>query len=217
MSRDDDDTNAFIEQLKGKQPTDGHAPSPGIAQLRDALQAQIDTQRTAEKATVADFDQQELERMAELKQLLIDRGLLGSTNTKKISRITPSRLLQRLSDTLHADNWYRPLAMAASLVLVIGIVVMIVLPPNQDQDTVRGSDTTPVLVVADPQATIETLTKQLEQAGAEVLPVQINDHEWSLQIDVPSKVEATAIQNILNNYGVKVEGLPPYHLLVKKS
>jgi hypothetical protein len=215
MSREQDDTNAFFDQLLGKLPTDGRAPHPGVAELRDALLAQIETQRSAETATAADFDQHELERMAEIKQLLIDQGLLGTTKMNTSSRsVDRPNLLQRLSEALLGDGWHRPVALAASLILCIVVIVTLTLPPPTDEILLRGADS-PVMIAPDPAAAAESLAAQLRNAGAKVLVVPINAKEWSVRIDVPQAVELAAIQKILSDSGVQVVGPPPYHLSVK--
>jgi len=214
MSREQDDTNAFFDQLLGKLPTDGRAPHPGVAELRDALLAQIETQRSAETATAADFDQHELERMAEIKQLLIDRGLLAPAAKPSSRNMDRPHLLQRLSETLLGDGWHRPLALAASLLLCIVVIVTLTLPPATDEILLRGADS-PVMIAPDPAVAAESLAAQLRNAGAEVLVVPINAKEWSVRIDVPQSVELAAIQKILSASGVQVAGPPPYHLSVK--
>ena len=104
------------------------------------------------------------------------------------------------------------------MLLAVTLIRQLSVQTDVDTDVVRGGDTKPVLIVSDPQATIEILTKHLAEVGAEFLPpVQINDQELSLQIDVSSKVDVSAINNILTNNGLRVEGLPPYHRLVKKK
>ena len=50
MSREEEDTNEFFEQLQGKPSADGRPPSPGMGALRDALRAQLETTRSAETA-----------------------------------------------------------------------------------------------------------------------------------------------------------------------
>ena len=60
------------------------------------------------------------------------------------------------------------------------------------------------------------LKGKLINAGAEVVVAQINDNEWTLEIGVADKSKADAVKQLLADAGVKVTGLPPYQMSVKK-
>lgn len=225
MNREEEETNAFFEQLQGKPPTDGRSPRPGIAALRDALQAQIAIMRSAETATAADLTSEEKERMDALKQRLIDQGLLGvpvapvaSTMSRIVKR--PS-LLQHIGEALLGDSWYRPVAFMASVVFGVLVVLKVAFPPAlQNTDTLaidaeREGAATPVIVAPDPAAAVKSLDAKLTKAGAKVLPVKINDKEWSMHIDVPETGDLVAVKKILSGEGVLITEPPPYEVTVK--
>ena len=217
MTQEENDTDKFFTQLLGKPPSDGAETRPGLEELRNALQAQIETCRTAENARAQDLDPSELAHMAEIKQLLIERGLLGKPDAESsLSGKSLSRFLQRIKETMTGDSWYRPVALAVVLLLGISIVIKLALPPGPDETTVRGV-ATPVLVVSDPVAVSAALSAKLQKAGADVINVPINDTEWSMRVDVPGKIDAATIQKILKDSGVPVTGLPPYHIRVKRK
>lgn len=218
MSREEEDTHAFFEQLQGKTPTDGRASRPGVTALREALQAQTVTMRSAEMATMADLDSEEKARMAALKQRLIDQGLLGVPVVPVASKtprfVEHTSLLQRIRDVLLGDGWQRPVAFAASVIFGILIVLKIAFPPPTEENIMRGS-VTAVIVAPDPAAAAESLVTKLQSTGAEVLSVQINVNEWSVRIDVPRTGNLPAVQKILSDAGVQVVGPPPYSVSVK--
>lgn len=213
MSQDDDSTKDFFDKLAGKVTVESSKDDRGVAMLREALQNQRKTIQEAEAATDEVLSGEELAKMNAIKQQLIAKGLINTSLQKQRHK----DWLVVIRDFIFGTGWERPVALAASMLFAIALMWQINVPSDLDTDIVRGGDETPVLVVADPQATIESLTKQLNQAGAEVLPVLTNDYEWKVQVDVPSKVDASVIQIILNENGVKVTGLPPYYLLVKKK
>lgn len=213
MNQDDDNTTEFFNKLAGKLASDEAGKDSGVAMLRDALKKQSETLRQAEAAKGETLNSEELAKMNVLKQQLIARGLIGGS----VQQQTPTDWLVKIRDFIFGTGWERPIALATSMMFAIILVWQSNVPSEPDTGIVRGGGATPVLVVTNPQATIDSLTKQLNQAGADVIPVQVNDNEWKVQIEVSSKMDASIVQNILKNSGVKVEGLPPYHLLVKKK
>jgi hypothetical protein len=223
MIREEENTNAFFEQLQGKPPTDGRSPRPGIAALRDALQAQIATMRSAETATAADLTSEEKEHMDALKQRLINQGLLGVpvtpvvANTKSQIVKQPS-LLQRIGEALLGDSWYRPVAFAASMVFGVLVVLKVAFPPSIDIATQvnveRGADT-PVIVAPDPAAATKSLDAKLTDAGAKVITTNINAKESSMHIDVPETGNLVAVKKILSDAGIPITEPPPYDVTVK--
>ena len=218
MSNEEEVTNEFFKQLAGKPQNGENTQRPGVTALKEALQAQIETTRSAENATMADLDFEEKARMAALKQRLIDQGLLGirvspvARSTKRNVDLTS--LLHRLRDSLLGDDWYRPVALAASVIFGILVVIKFALPPPSEVDIMRGADNA-VLVVPDPATAVEKLVTQLENTGAEVIKVPINAREWSVRIDVPRTGNLAAVQKILSDAGVQVVGPPPYTVSVK--
>lgn len=217
MNRDDEEAMEFFDKLTGKTSAKGATPGAGLTALRDALHHQIETMRAAETASSVDLTADEQAKMAVLKQQLLDRGLIGTASSRASLSITEGRTswLQWLSAMLFGDNWPRMIAVAASVVFAFVIVLQLVQVPESDTDIVRGGDKTPELIVADAAITVEVLSTQLRQAGAEVLPVQINNNEWMLRVSVPKSVNREAIQKILVEAGIRVEGNPPYRLTIK--
>lgn len=215
MNRDDEETRKFFEQLAGRPTDDGAPPRPGIEALRDGLRAQIEIERAAESATDADLTGEEKARMLAIKQHLIERGLLGAPIAKSPSR-TEARpsLLQRLKEAVFGSGWHGPVAVAASLMLAALVVLKIVLPPPEEKDIVRGA-ATPVILAPDPAAASEALAAPLREADAVVTVVKINANKWKMMVEVPQSVDLVAIQKILKDAGVLVEGLPPYELSIE--
>lgn len=214
MSQDDHNTTGFFNKLSGKATADDVTDKDrGVVMLRKALQNQLETIRQAEAAKGEALSGEELAKMNALKQDLIAKGLIGGSVHKQ----TLTDWLEKIREFIFGTGWERPIALAASILFAIALILQINVPSDLDTDVVRGGEDTPILVVADPVATIELLTKQLTQAGAEVLPVPINDNEWTVQVDVPSKVDVTVIQKLLSTHGVQVTGLPPYHLYIKRK
>ena len=217
MTRDDGKTDELFAKLSGSAGAPGSERDEGIAALREALRGQIDTMRSAENADISELSAEEKARMTALKQQLIDRGLLGEQAGRKPQpppEPGPS-WWRRAREAIGGAGWERPFAVAASVVFIGVLVVQALLPPDRDSDVVRGGDAAPVLVVSDPAATIETLTKQLTKAGADVLPVQINDKEWTLRVSVPKSADRVAIKRTLEETGIEVLGEPPYKVGIK--
>lgn len=218
MNRDDEETRKFFEQLAGRPTDDGAPPRPGIEALRDGLRAQIEIERAAESATDADLTGEEKARMLVIKQHLIERGLLGAPIAKSPSR-TEARpsLLQRLKEAVFGSGWHGPVAVAASLMLAALVVLKIALPPpdNVRGANVRGDATTPAIFAPDPAAASEALAAPLREADAVVTVVKINANKWKMMVEVPQSVDLVAIQKILKDAGVLVEGLPPYELSIE--
>lgn len=211
MSQHDDNTTDFFNKLAGKATVDANGKDRGVAMLREALQNQIKTIRQAEAAESETLSVEELAKMAAIKQQLIAKGLIGRTPPRQ----SQSNWMAKISEYIFGTGWERPVALAASIMFVTALVVMLALPPDTDTDVVRGSDATPVLVVSDPAATIETLTRQLTQAGAEVLPVQINNAEWTLLVSAPRSADHASIKKILEGAGIKVAGELPYTVSIR--
>lgn len=200
----------------------GHA---GAEALRDALEAEARTLQEAEEARTEDLSVHERSQMDAIKQQLIDQGVLGSpispaleryqeqTRRKKSSNYYAQTLPNKLLQWLLGDNWQRPLAIAASL-LVATVVVMQTLPQggnDVESNVIRGEAGVSV-AVDDPAMVAKNLKDLLTKMRAEVVLVQINDDEWALQVSVADKANVDAVRQSIRDKGFDVQGEPPFEL-----
>ena len=203
------DGEDYFEALAGRRPG-----GPGTDALRDALQAQLRTLREADEARAANLSADEQARMAALKERLRAAGAF------RPAPVTPAapRWGERLRTLLLGDSWQRPFAIAAG-VLLASVLALRLAGPGDDDDPSRALRGKPPAVVtaADPAAAAQALEAQLVAAGAEVLRVQVNAAEWSLEVKVSEAGRVAAVQQVLRAAGVAVEGPPPYELTVRSA
>ncbi len=117
---------------------------------------------------------------------------------------------------LFDTGWQRPVVISMTMVFVVTIGLQIFMKPDITDFTphvIRGSNG-PVYITPDPAAAVKILVTKLTTAGATVLPVQINDQQWSLRIDV-KRVDIEAVQAALKKFGIDVDTKPPYRLIVR--
>jgi hypothetical protein len=125
MSLDDTESDAFFDALGGRRPAEGERPSPGAQAMRAALLAQAKTVREAQAAQASDLSAEETAQMAELKQRLVQQGVLPPLRNQPSKARPPQQIKwwRALADTLLGGGWPRSMAMAASLVLVSAVAL----------------------------------------------------------------------------------------------
>ena len=196
MATDDPrDADDYFEALAGRE-----GGGPGAQALRDALQAQARTLRDAEQARADELSDEERARMASLKQRLLAAGAFR-----------PAPVPPR------APGWAeRLLALAAGVLLASVLVLRLTLPGDDDDPsrTQRGKPSA-VISVPDAAATAAALEARLRAAGAEVLRVQVNANEWSLEVRVPEASRVSLVQQLLREAGFAADAPPPYELSVR--
>lgn len=209
MATDDPrDADDYFEALAGRE-----GGNPGAQALRDALQAQARTLRDAEQARADDLSEEERARMASLKQRLQAAGAFRPAPA-------PPRAPgwgERLRVLVFGDSWQRPLAIAAGVVLASVLALRLAAPIDDDDDpsrTLRGRPSA-VISVPDAAATAAALETRLRAAGAEVLRVQVNANEWSLEVRVPEASRVSLVQQLLREAGFAADAPPPYELSVR--
>lgn len=209
MATDDPrDADDYFEALAGRRPG-----SAGADALRDALQAQARTLREGEQARADDLSAEEQARMASLKERL---RAAGAFRPAPVPPRAPG-FGERLRALLLGDSWQRPFAIAAGVLLASVLALKLGMPIGEDDDpsrTMRGQPSA-LIVVADPAAASAALESRLRGAGAEVLRVQINAREWSLEVKVTDAARVSLVQQLLREAGFAADKPPPYELLVR--
>ncbi len=218
-----EDSEKFFDTLAGRERS-----VPGADALREALEAEARTVREAEGATAEELSDDERAKMAAIKNRLIEAGLLPAISpvsqpggavpnpSPNFSKPVALAWHNLLSGLLSGSDWLRPVAAVASLAIVSLLVIRIELPLNSHpEDVVRG-DGIPVITVEDAAATARSLESKLKVAGAEVVLVQINDAEWSLEVSVQEPDRIAPVKQSLQDANVKVSGDPPYYLNIRQ-
>ena len=114
---------------------------------------------------------------------------------------SPLSLLSLLTGFLGA-NWGKPLAFAAMLALVVGIVLQQGgLDRSIDESQIVRGQRHPTVLQDEPSQFVADLTAHLEADGAIVTAVQINDREWGLKVSVPPGAGRESIQAHLKSAG----------------
>lgn len=200
----------FFETLAGKQK--GHAVAEA---LREAIQAETDTIKQAGNANLEKLPDYEMARLEVIKKQLIRDGVLKQNAITKPSTI--SIFLAKLKKSFSNSNWAAGFSVTASI-LVVSTILFRQQPAIDDSfnpDAIRGSQEQ-IITMTDPQNELKTLEEKLTNAGAVVVVAQINDNEWTLEIDVADKSKIKAVIQLLADSGIKVTGLPPYQVSIKK-
>lgn len=216
MPLDDTESDAFFDALGGRRPAEGERPASGAQAMRAALLAQANTVREAQAAQASDLSAEEAAQMAELKLRLVQQGVLKKSGPQahKTGSLRMAQWWQGLVDALLGGGWQRPMAVAASLMLVSAVVLKLALPPSTDPDIERGSSDIPELISPAPAQAAEKLAAKLKAAGGDVLLVQTDEQAWILRVTVPPHVNSASIARVLNEAGVKVSGAGPYRVLI---
>lgn len=209
----DHEAEGYFDALAGRPPADEGAASRGVLALRAALQAEARCVAEAEAKAGTALSPSEQAHLDAIKQQLLAQGVLAPAKPPLTVRAPSSGLRKRLAWLL-GGGWQAPLAVAASLMLASVLVLQLTLPPDDTAPVERGRPT-PALVVDDPQATAQALAQKLEQAGADVLVVQIHAQEWSLQAEVPRKADPAAVRKVLADAGISSPGEPPYRISIR--
>lgn len=211
----------FFEALAGRGE-----PGPDtvrVTVLREAIKQRAEVLREAsEVSPVAartrkmSDEQQALYDELKAKHVFSD-STASTSEVKKPGASKTSSLVSILTRFL-ADNWVKPLAFAAMLAVVAGIVFQQsdINLPNEERTIVRQGDRVFVLS-ANPTQFVTDLTPRLEAAGARVTAVAINDREWNIKVLVPPGTNPRAAQELLRDAGfgpVVIEG--DIELVIKK-
>lgn len=196
MSPEEQDDERFFAELAGRTPEQAE-PSRGAAALRNALQTQIETIRAAEQNAVDDLSSDERARMEEVKRQLLAAGVFKGASTRE------HRGLNWLRTVWLGSAWPQWLTVAASIVIVTGVVFELMLPTPPIPEIERGA-AEPVLWTSNAAATAQQLAADLNRAGAEAVAIQIHRTEWSVRID---KIEnRAAVSKTLAHAGVERTG-----------
>lgn len=217
MSRDDQKTDELFDRLAGKIPRDNTDSNLGAQVLRDAIRAQIDTQRAAELASSDDLSAEQKAKMDVIKHQLLAQGLIGVASSSDSSSTNKSNWLRRLQQLIFATGWERPVALAMSMVFVITIGVQLGLSPNLEPDIIVRGGATPEIIAPNATKFSEKLAKSLRELGAKVLIVKINADDLTMRVDVPKAIDLSTIKKLFEDNGIKLEGYPPYRLTVKQA
>lgn len=209
MAASPDKEHDFFEILAGHGK--GH---PTAEAMREALQDEANTIQEAETAKLEKLPDYEMARLAAVKKQLIDAGVFAQQSGGETYWL--SRFLNRFKSNFVSQNWGAGLAITASVLLVSTILLQQPNPINDvGPDTMRGNGDL-IILSSQPAKTVEELKGKLINAGAEVIVAQINDNEWTLEIDVADISKADAVKSLLAKAGLKVNGYPPYQVSVKK-
>ncbi len=223
MSRDDQKTDELFDRLAGKTTRPEHVndseakSNTGAAVLRDAICAQIDTQRVAEQANNDDLSVEQKAQMDAIKQQLLAQGLIGVASSSDSCSTSKSNWLGRLQQLIFATGWERPVALAMSMVFVITIGVQVGLSPSFEPDVIVRGGVTPEIISSDATKYSQALAKSLRELGAKVLIVKINADDLTMRVDVPKAVDLSTIKKLFEDNDIKLEGYPPYRLIVKQA
>lgn len=107
--------------------------------------------------------------------------------------------------------------LAASMML--GVLVVMNMSANDQakhEDVMRGAASLSVSV-ADPARDGAQLVERINALGGEAMLVQLNDKEWALSVSVPKSESIKPVRALLQKNGFRVEGLPPYDLILRKT
>jgi len=218
MNQNEEDR--FFEALAGRGKDD---PDTARARaLRQSIKLRAEVLREvsemlAEQTRPSEMTEKQKTLFDELKaqKVFADSVTPVPDSRKRESRTAPP--LFTLVTEFFSAQWGRPLAFAAMLALVVGVVVQ---QGGFDQSIdesriVRGGghsvqNSGHTLVVREnPSQFVAGLAARLEANGAIVVAPQINEREWNLKVSVPSGVNRASIQAELKNAGfgdVNTEG-----------
>lgn len=205
MNHDEEDR--FFEALAGRGE---HAPdTPRAKALREGIKLRADVLREAGEMPPANSmtDTEMSARQRILFNELEAKGLFSDvTGTKQAAAPAPQSFFGLLLGIL-SSRWSKPMAFAAMLALVVGVVVQQggVDRPVDESQIVRGAGRATV-IRENPAQFVADLTARLEAAGADVTAVQINDREWNVKVSVPPGTKRQAIREQLSNAGFGVIG-----------
>lgn len=213
----DDEVDRFYDVAAGRR--DG---LPGAQSLRDALLAEARTVREAENETVDQLSSAQRAQMDAIRLRLMQAGVFApaapSHQPSRTARTgsAPASLLAQWTRWALGDGWYRPVALAAALMLCTAVVWRM-LPPvgDSESEVMRGGATT-AIAVDDAAATARQLRERLVAAGAEVVSAPLSPSEWVLQVDVPEGADAGPVRRILTDAGVSLDGAPPFEVTVRQ-
>lgn len=209
MNKSDDDLDEWVKVLQG----DLSAGDPMTTALREAIRAEREAEEMRLQPEMKLAEQRFLTRLRR-------EGLLDEIIMSDIEATAGSS--PKLFDVLKQHIPKRPfvpIAAAASVLLVIGMGVINFGDYNSavhEEIIVRG-ETTPVLVVENPQVYAENLVHQLEMLGAKIRVVPINEDELLLRISLPEDAKENAILDLLKANGIKPESQAPYRITIKKK
>ena len=209
MTSQSDKQTDFFEVLAGHEK--GH---PTAQELREALQAEAETIKQAEKTQTEKVPDYEIARLDAVKKQLIETGIFKQPSNTQPSWL--SRFLDQFKSNFVSQNWGAGFAVTAGILVVSTIVLQ--QPETNDRfdpDAIRGVSGM-VITSNQPNEIVEKLKSALTNAGAEVVVAQINDAEWTLEISVPDKGKIEGVKGLLAEAGVKVSGEPPYQMSIKK-
>ncbi len=200
MNHDEEDR--FFEALAGRGED---APDAARAKaLREGIKLRADVLReTGEMAPAKSVEDTEMSaRQRALFNELEAKGLFSDATD---SKQTADPLLQSFFSLLRGilgSQWSKPMAYAAMLALVVGVVVQQggVDRPVDESQIVRGSGRATV-IRENPAQFVADLTARLEAAGADVAAVQISDREWNIKVSVSPGTKRQAIREQLSNAG----------------
>lgn len=209
MASSPDKEHDFFEILAG------HGKGQHTAEaMREALQDEANTIQEAETAKLEKLPDYEIARLDAVKKQLIDAGVFAQQSGGKTSRL--SCFFDQFKSNFVSQHWSTGLAITASVLIVSTILLQQPNPINDvGLDTMRGNGDL-IILSSQPAKTVEELKSKLINAGAEVVAAQINDNEWTLEIDVADKSKVETVKQLLATTGVKVTGKPPYQVIVKK-
>lgn len=213
----EEDAERFFADLAGRARQTLEQPK-GAAAVRTALQAQIETIRDAERAAVEDLSAEERARMDAIKRRLLAEGVFsGPSRDPAASPHAPGvqRALEWLRSALGGSGWPRWVTVAASLLIVCGVILQLALPPSTPPDVERGA-VEPIVWAADAAAAAQRLAAALHRAGAEALVVRIDQTEWVVRIDNSDTGNRAAVLEALAGAGIDVDGDPPDRVIVRE-
>lgn len=232
MSRDTDD---FYAALAGRPlPENGGSADARLgAEIRRLMLEAEDAESARIASAVAQGLSAEDQALvaASLQRLRASGLLVDGDDAVPVQRAGPDRRrssptapiqdtgglrarLQGLTSTLFGSAWQKGLAFAA--VAVLGVAVVLQLGPgrhDEGSDVMRGAGGLE-LRVADPQAAQADLARKLEQAGAQVVAVQIAERAWSLGVTVSDPGKAAAVDAVLRDAGLKAAPGPQFTVTV---
>lgn len=217
MSRDDQQTDKLFDRLAGTTAQKNNESNLGSEVLRDAIRAQIETQRVAEKMICDDLSAEQKLKMDAIKQQLLAQGLIGVASTSNSNSKNNNNWIQRLHKLIFDTGWERPIAFAMSMLFVITIGIQVGLSPDQESNIIVRGGTTPEIIAPNAIKYSEELAESLRKIGAKVLIVKINADDLSMRVDVPSAVDLSSIKKLFSDYGIELKGYPPYRLTIKQS
>lgn len=179
-------------------------PTPEQAALRERIKAKL-TVEGAFNGQLASAG----------RETLADRPMLAKPISQP--RQAEDGAIARFFSWLSSFTGPQMAGLAAGMMLGVLVVMnMSAIDQAKQEDAMRGAASLSVSV-ADPARDGAQLVERINALGGEAMLVQLNDKEWALSVAIQKPELIKPVQAMLQKSGFRVEGLPPYDLILRKA